>query len=224
MRVTCHLAHGEEAKAWSHLSRSLYQASWTSVSLYLYILQSSVAKNSLSKSESVIRRNIQRGLTEAEERKSKHASLGTGTGTRILSWKQEVPSPGVVSASVPNSIQMSPLFLSPSLPFICCKPGFFSSLHVVRTWLMPWKTWYSPVPQLKTQGFYGFLFLNIYTRVQWMYVHDCVSLSARGFFKIEVNSPCCVHVNVSWERTFSDEGSWGGWEEVWRCLLVILIL
>lgn len=140
MHATCHLVHGKEAKAWLHLSQSLYQASLTSVSLYLYILQSSVAKNSLSKSKSVIRRKIQRGLTEAEERKDKQALLGTGTGTRILSWKQEVPSPGVASASVPNSIQMSPLFLSPSLPFIYCKPGLFGSLHVVQTWLMPWKT------------------------------------------------------------------------------------
>ena len=137
-RVTLYM--DRKLKYWVHLSQSLYQASSTSVSFYLYILQSSVAKNSLSKSKSVLRRKIQRGLTEAEERKGKRASLGRGTGTRILSWKQEVPFPGVVSASVTNSMQMSPLFLSPSLPFICFKPGFFISLHVVQTWLRPWKT------------------------------------------------------------------------------------
>ena len=137
-RVTLYM--DRKLEYWVHLSQSLYQASSTSVSYYLYILQSSVAKNSLSKSKSVLRRKIQRGLTEAEERKGKRASLGRGTGTRILSWKQEVPSPGIVSASVTNSMPMSPLFLSPSLSFICFKPGFFNSLHVVQTWLRPWKT------------------------------------------------------------------------------------
>lgn len=138
--VTCHLVHGQEAQVLVTSQSVIVPGEFHVCLLFLYILQSSVAKNSLSKSTSVLRRKIQRGLTEAEERKGKRASLGRGTGTRILSWKQEVPPPRVVSASVTNSTQMSPLFLSPSLPFICSKPGLFSSLHVVQTWLRPWKT------------------------------------------------------------------------------------